>query len=557
MAAGVVTEEGQRPSRLRALLALRARLTWRQYTGERGRIVGMIIILIVLLPLTLGLGVGSAFGYLRLPEPLPAQLLAAALAGLWLAWIIIPLTAFSLNEGMDMTRLLIYPLSRTELIAAMLLGTLFDIPTYLMLPLFLAILVGWAASPALLLLPLALLIAYGLMVLSSQIVVTALGGVLASRRFRDVLVVAGAIVGSSCYLLQQAFQTLAGRFVEPDQIGSVRLLPVLRWLPPSSMAQVIVSAGGREWGAALLWLAYGLLWLLGLAWVWWQLSTRLLTGGGFLVLGKPRARPEARVQPGRATGSWRWLPADLQQLMAKEFRLIWRTPQRRVGLLQGFLFPLLMIGYSAIGNGLPDELPAWLGLLLPIFAIFTAWIAGQNALGTEGRGLPSLLVTPVPRTRIWLAKGIVLLVLTATPVLLLGLILLAFRPAWQSVAGLLATPGIVLVTLGISNLGSIFFPFPVRTEGRQIRSGTGGGCVAGLGNGVLMPAAIGLACLPPALFLAGGQLLDRPWLGLLGSLFALLYGLLVFAGAGVVLAGRLLLQREAELVAATKLPEGA
>lgn len=555
MAAGVLREDGQHTSRLRALLALRARLTWRQYTGERGRIVGVVIVLLILLPLTLGLGVGSAIGYLRLPEPLPAQLLAAVLVGLWLAWMLIPLVAFSLNEGMDMTRLLVYPLSRTELIAANLLGTLFDIPTYLMLPLFLAILVGWAASPALLLLPVALVVAFGLMIFSSQIVVTALGGVLSSRRFRDVLIVVGAILGSSCYLLQRAFQALIERFVEPEQITSVRLLPVLRWLPPGSIAQAIVSAGGGEWGAALLWLGYGLLWLLLLAWVWWQLSTRLITGGGFLLQGRQRVRPERRVRERGAARSWRWLPADLQQLMIKEFRLIWRTPQRRVGLLQGFLFPLLMLGYSAIGSGLPDELPPWIGLLLPAFAIFTAWIAAQNALGMEGKGLPALLLTPVPRYRFWLAKGIVLFVLTAAPVSLLGLVLLALVPTWQTVAGLLAMPGIVLVTLGISNLGSIFFPYPVQTEGRQIRSNVRGGCIAGLGNGVLMPAAIGLACLPPALFLLGGQLLALRWLGLAGGLFALVYGALVFYGVGVVFAGRLLLQREAEMVAATKLRE--
>ena len=48
MAAGVLTEERQRPGRLRTLLSLRARLTWRQYTGERGRIVAVILILIAL-----------------------------------------------------------------------------------------------------------------------------------------------------------------------------------------------------------------------------------------------------------------------------------------------------------------------------------------------------------------------------------------------------------------------------------------------------------------------------------------------------------------------------
>ncbi|NLF67411.1 MAG: hypothetical protein GX579_22725, partial [Chloroflexi bacterium] len=180
----------------------------------------------------------------------------------------------------------------------------------------------------------------------------------------------------------------------------------------------------------------------------------------------------------------------------------------------------------------------------------------QNGLGMEGKGLPFVLLTPVSRRRFWLAKGIVLFVLTSAPALLVGLALLAIQPSWQSVAGLLSVPGIVLITLGISNLGSIFFPYPVQTEGRQIRSNARGGCISGLGNGVLMPTVIGLACLPPALFLAGGQLLSTPWLGLVGGLFSLVYGAAIFVWPGVVVAGRLLLQREAELVAATSPLQG-
>src|SRR5690606_40101677 len=64
---------------------------------------------------------------------------------------------------------------------------------------------------------------------------------------------------------------------------------------------------------------------------------------------------------------------------------------------------------------LPQEVPPWIGLFLPIFALFSAWIAGQNGLGLEGKGLPFVLLTPVSRRRFWLSKGIVLLLLAAAP----------------------------------------------------------------------------------------------------------------------------------------------
>jgi ABC-2 type transport system permease protein len=556
VATGAIGAERQERSRLRHLLELRARLTWRQFSYERGRIFALVTTILVLLPLTVGAGVGSALGYLYLPEPWPGQLLAAVLTGLWLVWIGLPLTTFSLNQGMDITRLLVYPLSQRELTAAMLLGTMFDFPTYMMLPLFLAMVVGWATSPALLLLLPVFVLAHAQMIFSSQIAVTALGGILGSRRIRDVFLVVGTILGSSCYVLQRAVQELLQRYVEPEQLLTLRILPALRWLPPGSLAQAIVSADGGVWGSALLWLGYGMLWTVFLAAIWWRLSTRLTTGGGFLLqAGMPRARREKQARPRRAGRSWGWLPGDLQQLMVKELRLLWRTPQRRIGLLQGLIFPLIFGGISLFDTDLPDVLPAWLGLLIPAFAIFMAWIAGQNSLGMEGKGLPFLLLTPVPRWRYWLAKGVVLGTLSSVPSLLLGLLFVFFQPSWQGIAGLLATPGAVLATLAATNLGSIFFPFPVRTEGGRVRGG-GGGCVAGLGNAVVLPAAISLAILPPALLLLAGQLLGAPWLGLVAGVLTIVYGAVLFAGAGVIGAGRLTLQREAELIEATRLPEG-
>lgn len=544
-------------NKLRALLVLRAKLTIRLFAAEKGRLFIALMLVVAVLPLMFGIGAATAIGYLQLPEHWPAQLLGIVLVVLWLAWMFIPVLAYSLNEGMDVTRLLTFPLSRLELIATMLLGTLFDVPTYIMLPLFIAIVVGWIATPAALLLPVALLLAYVLMVLSSQILITVLGGILASRRFRDVLIVLGALLGSSCYLLQQGARTLFERFVEPQQFESLQLLPVLRWMPGGSQAQSIVSAASGDWGGAIVWLGYGLLWAAALMWIWWHVSMRLITGEGFMLKGFRRSAPPPRAAVRRRQGMAvpRWLPADLQQLMAKELRLVWRTPQRRVGLLQGMLVPLVLLGYTLVFESLPDVIPPWLGLALPVFAIFTAWIAGQNALGVEEKGLPLILLTPLPRHRFWLGKSLINVALVVLPLLVLAAVALFLLPAWQTVVGMLAVPGATMATLAVNNLGSIFFAYPVRTDGTRLRSNTRGGCIAGIGNGVIMPILISVASAPIALLLAGSQLLQAPWLGFAGAGFSLIYGAAILYGLGVVVAGRLTLQREAELLAATKPPE--
>lgn len=561
MATGVLGGAPLRREKLRALLLLRARLTVRLFAAEQSRLVLIFMLIIGVLPLMVGIGIGTAVGYLQAPDPWPGRILAIVLVVLWLLWMFIPLIAFTLNESMDITRLLVYPLSRSELVATMLLGTLFDIPTYIMLPLFIAIVAGWAASPALLILLPALLLAYVQMVLSSQILLTALGGVLASRRLRDILIILGALLGSSCYLFQRAAFELFERYIEPGQLGAIPVVAILRWLPAGNQAQAIISASQGDFGNALLWLGVGLLASLLLAWVWWQLTFRLVTGEGFALSGLPQRQPKAEAKKARSgargvAGLLDWLPADLQQLVLKELRLVWRTPQRRVGLLQGILIPLIFLGYAALGGGIPDELPAFLGFIPPLFAIFTTWIAAQNALGVEEKGLPLLSLTPLPRERFWLGKGLATAPMIIAPTLLLAVLAIIFIPGWQSIAGMLAIPGVTLASMAVVNIGSIFFAYPVRTDGKSVRNSSKGGCIAGLGNGFIMPAALSMVNTPPALFMIGAQLLSQPWLGYVGALFALAYGAALFYGVGVRLAGRLMLAREAELLVATRPVQG-
>ncbi|MCI0394127.1 MAG: hypothetical protein L0322_04225, partial [Chloroflexi bacterium] len=227
-------------TRLRALLGLRARLTWRQYAREPGRLLTGIIVILSLTPVVIGIGIATAAGYLALPDPWPAQLLGGVLVFLWFIWLTFPFFIASLNEGLDLSRLMVYPLRRRELILGTLLGSLFDYPTYFMVPLFVAVLVGWGASLALPVVIIALLLCYGHMMLISQLVVAVLGGILQSRRFRDVAIIVGSLLGSSCYFLQLGFQRLVSRLpgeISEEQVLAFRPLLVLQWSPTGAAAR--------------------------------------------------------------------------------------------------------------------------------------------------------------------------------------------------------------------------------------------------------------------------------------------------------------------------------
>ena len=199
---------GLNKRRVNSLWRLKGRLMLRSYTRERGRLVGAIIAILFLGPMVIAAAIGSALGYLRLPDPWPAQLLGFILVILWFIWLIFPIFFSSLNEAADITRLLVYPLPQRDIIASVLLGTLFDYPTYLMLPLLLAVLIGWGASLALPVVIIAILLGFAHMIFIGLLVGTALGGVLQSRRFRDIAIIFTALLGSSCYFLQVGFGRL-------------------------------------------------------------------------------------------------------------------------------------------------------------------------------------------------------------------------------------------------------------------------------------------------------------------------------------------------------------
>lgn len=556
--AGLTDRLGLNLVQQKALFRLRARLTWRQYVSEPGRIVGAIILGIFVLPLFLGAAVGTTIGYLRLPTPWPAQLLGGVVVLLWGIWLLAPILLFSLNEGMDLTRLLVYPVTRRDLAVSFVLGTLFDFPTYLMLPLFLAILIGWGISPALLILPLALPLLYGHMVLTSQLVVTIAGGILRSRRFRDISIILLSLLGTSCYFLQNGFEQLLRRTsINPDQLATWRPLDVLQWLPPGAVARAIEQASLGEWSRSLLWLGYAALWLLLIAWAWSRLLLRWLTGEGFLINLTPRAEKEKQAASRPVARGWVWLPADVGDLMMKELKSLWRIPQRRVGLIQTLILPFIMGGgFLASGSSLIGESGRWLSLALPAYSLFMFWIMGQNMLGMEGVGLAQLLTTPVPRQRIFLAKGAALLLVMGGVLLGMMALLLIFTREALLVPAFFTALIIGLSSLAVSALLSVYFPMPVNLESTSRRGVrvTGGSCLTGIVAAFVAPIVHFVAALPAVLPLVLGLILERPWVSWLGLPLALAYGGLVFWW-GTRYAGSALTKREPEVLAATRLPE--
>ena len=556
---------GLNKRRVNSLWRLKGRLMLRSYTRERGRLVGAIIAILFLGPMVIAAAIGSALGYLRLPDPWPAQLLGFILVLLWFIWLIFPIFFSSLNEAADITRLLIYPLPQRDIIASVLLGTLFDYPTYLMLPLLLAVLIGWGASLALPVVIIAILLGFAHMIFIGLLVGTALGGVLQSRRFRDIAIIFTALLGSSCYFLQVGF----GRLIEnvtqnmsQEELLALQPLPILQWFPTGAAAQAIAQAADGQWIAALGWLFYSSLWLLLIVWAWWKLIVRLTTGEGFLFARAPRPQKEIKTAPARAATLpifLRRLPPDIAQIMSKEFKSIWRTPLRRVGLIQGLLVPIFMGGFILIRNESSiSSLTSFnfIGLGLPLYALFIYWVTSFNMLGWEGKGLPVLFLTPVSRRRIFLGKGLALYIVASLSFLLVGITFTLVLGNWVSLGGLLTGLLSGFTTIGVTAVFATLFPSPINQESRRRRSSlsTRGGCLPALANLFLLVPLIFIMAIPAAVPLLLAYFFDLPWVMFVALPLSLAYALPIF-WLGCRHSANLLATREPEVLAATRVED--
>lgn len=560
---------GLSPAQQLALFRVRLLLSIRQFSKEPGKLLGLIISALVFIPLSIGVGFGTGAGYLNLPEPWPAHLLGIVFVVAWLIWAVIPVLLFGSNEAMDMTRLLLYPLSKRDLVVSTFTGTIFDFTSYLLIPLFVAPFVRWGNLSVLPMLLVGLLVCYVHLMVINQLTLIAAGGILRSRRFRDVMFVVLSLVGFSCYFVQTGVGYLM-RQLDIESLATLNPLRYLQWHPTGAVARAIQLAEGGSWVLSTAWMLYSIAWIILFLWIWQTLFRRIVTGQGFLHTGMGVKREERAAAAKAAghqpkswvarTGIWRlwgWLPYASQQIFIKEMKSIWRVPQRRIGLIQGLILPVFFTVPGLIQGGAPREALQFVWLILPVYAIFTTWVFGMNMLGWEGRSLATLFAMPIKRWVLLASKCLALFCLVMLPISLLTIAVTIFLRNLFGLYGLLLAMGASGAILGLMVVASVLFPYPVNLESyRQQMSLSGGSCVATLVNMLALPLLLGALVLPLALGVGLAFLWQRPnWIALT-ALLAPLYGAIVF-GIGTFIAARLLATREPEVLLATRVADGS
>jgi hypothetical protein len=558
--------------KLRWLFWLRWKMFLRAFTRGSGRVM---VIVGRILALLAGLGIGgtiavfSFLAYRFLPAPANTEVTFLVLTGIYVVWAVLPLLEFNVNEGLDPSKLSLFPLTRAELMVSMVFSTVLDLPMVGVFLVLVALVAGWATSfPLALIALLGALVFYVQLVGISQLVLALLMRTLQSRRFRDVMTVVLIILLSSSGILWQflARGMGSGRFIATLQHASIS--SYLQWLPPGMVARSIQQAVAGNWGMSLLWLTISLLAGVLVLYLWQLVVERSLiaseSDGEVKTVRRRKSVSTVgqSVQAQSANPLGRLLPGPVVAIMVKDFKYFRRDPQLQATLVQSVVTILLTGAYIVFtgvqsggdSKGFFHFIGPWAVMVAPLLMMLSLYSLSYNVLGVERQGLTALFLFPIePKYILW-GKNLTVFIVGGVEMVLLVLVAAFLTQAWEFVLPALAIGLAAIATiLGCGNFTSVFFPQRMKVAFRGFQSSANlsaeGGCLRALMSMVafytmlivLAPVEAGL--ILPVIFHA-------QWWWLISIPLSLVYAGAIYYGVTVLVAPRIL-TKAPEILAAT------
>lgn len=548
--------------KLRWLFWLRWKLFTRGFRRDRARLITTIISVVILLPL---LGFGAVITYLAyrdLPAPANSEVLFLVLTAAYLLWIVLPLFEFSVNEGLDVSKLIQFPVTRLEIMFGLLISTLLDIPMFGLLLILLAVVVGWAITvPVTLFTIVAMLIFYVQIVGMSQLVLALLMRTLQSRRFRDLSILLIGLISTSCYIMSQVI----ARMAEAGNIAAVlqhaALSNYLQYLPSGMTARAIQQAAVGNWSIAFAWLLVSLVAAIVVLYLWQLVLERSLrspeSGGAVRTRRRRATREVGAVVPVRSlAGTTARTNASLEQLLAitrKEFIYYWRDPQLKAMLFQSVIYIAIVTIGPFLGTSAGRNSANTMLFVAPSAVFISMFILSYNTLGMERQSLTTLFLFPVEPRRLLMGKNLAVAMIGVVELIVLVLVGVFLTRNWNLalLALIVGLAGIALV-LGCGNLSSVFFP----TRMRQMRglratgsSSGSGGCLRSIMVLTLM-IVTAILLIPVALALFLPIVLHAQWAWVITIPASLIYGAAFYIVVTGIASSRML-DREPEILAVT------
>src|SRR6266542_1299031 len=445
-------------------------------------------------------------------------------AALVLAWTLVPLLFFGVDETLDPARFALLPVPRRTLALGMLTAALIGIPAVATSLALLGLVLGAlirggpaAAAVALVGAVLALL----LCVAASRALTGAFAGALRSRRVRDLAAILIAALAASFGFVPAALQKVAPQIPLSD---AARMADVLSWTPLAApfAAPYDVAAGRPLVAVARLSITVVAIALLVLAF-----SASLesaMTGTASSGSKAPRSRPAEGYSA--VTALYPRRRASLISLVM-------------VSLVFGFAFQLFTAGEGTINS-------SHIGLRAAVImmGVFSG-LGVANQSGYEGTAFAAHLLTGVPgRTELRARQASLAIVMV--PVLLAVVIAMAILRG--DLAALPAGIGILVAgfgaSLALSTLLSVVAAYPMPESANPFVTNAGTGAARGL---LVFVGMFGAVALIAPVILAG-YLLSGPW-----SWLVMVGGIGYGVGAallGTYIVGDRVDQRGPELLAA-------
>ncbi len=578
--------------KIRWLFWARWKMLTRGFARNRASLIGSIIFLLVVVFFAGWAAFGTYFAYRALPTPANSEVLYLVLTGLFVLWIVLPLLEFSSNEGLDISKLTLFPLTRAELMVSLLFSTLLDVPTVGLFLLMAAIVAGWAVSvPVAILALVTMLIFYIQLVGISQLVLALFMRTLQSRRFRDLSIIIIAVFTSSCYLMQQL--VLGGTRVLRlyDNLLAGSYSPYLQWLPSGFAARAIQQAVLGNWGASLASVGLLLVVSVALLYLWQAVLQRSLSASE--VGGSARTRNQRRQQvavspvdagainhafptawhavqdevrlgvwqseygpraPTMSANLWnRLLPPQVTAIAVKELKYFWRDPQLKALLFQSVVYVAIFIIGPLVNPNSGGFGKQYILFISPLVVLLFLTSISLNSLGLERQGLTTTFLFPIEPQRLLWGKNLAVAALGIGELILLIGVGAFLSQAWDLVlpVAILGLAGMG-VTLGCGNFTSVYFPQYMRQMQRGFRA-TGttsqSGCLRGVMS-LVMLLVTALLVAPVALGLFLPLFFHAQWVWTITMPLSLVYGIAFHQIATRLVAPRIV-ERAPEILAVT------
>src|SRR5258708_2869972 len=559
--------------KLRWLAWLRVKMLLRNFRRRPSTLVFTIIGLLALLFIAgeLAFVLDLAFNGLSLPAA--TEVLYLFFSGMLLFWIVLPLLSYSTNEGLDVTKLQLFPLTRLELMFSLLFSSLFDIWTVLLFVIFGVTIVAWWLHSLVLGLMtlLVILVFYVVMVGISQLILALLMRVLQSRKFRDISVIILALFGSSCYLLQRLAIGTSSVLNLGNTLHTGGFSPVLQWSPAGVAASAIRAAYQQNWSLSFAFL--GILLAIGalVLYLWQIVLERSMVASETGAARKKKTEQQAHATQtstrtmaasrgetaSRSTILWEQMLA----LVKKELTIFWRDPQLKVRLFQIVIYVVAFVLLPAFNNSGSNANNAFLAGYAPLSSVAVVMLfmltLAQNTLGLERESLTALFLFPIDRRRLLWGKNLAfgLIGVSALIILMVVCVFITHQPEQALIlpATVIGLAGMG-VTLGWSNMTSVYFPRYQPPMGRKNYAASGGQAQNGGCMNIIMSLAMTLVSIvslaPVALSIGIPFFMQLQWLWIVTMPLSLIYGVVLYIGL-TNLASQRMLATEPEILTVT------